>query len=434
MSNNNDDLASYDPRHPERLAKDLIWAPDGHIPAEYWALRAEQGQPLIEKDSPEKSGKTRELCWACGWTDRHQVHSSYTPRVKIFHARQNMGLWDIAGKWVLRDQPNDASAGNDLMTQKFLRAQPGHDIPLVPEILELSGPDDAVQLTLMRQARGERISNVWPRLSAAQREGYVRQMATIIRQLRQFTAPCAQKVDGSLLDDLIIGAARLDHETGAEPVERLVMGAVDPRYLNGRAVDVAQRLHVIELEFGVARNIEMQRAAERDVEHLQAAANGKQRQPFLQHARQQGKFPGVARRIGVLDQAQVGHGLPQEFQRNILAASEQQTVELLRHGFDARVPQAQVGVSAEDTRKVRFIDLANPCGDIFQPGRVRANVASRSTILRILKPGPSTFNGADAPRAQFYVIATTKTRPCDVLRLDKSIRDEIVRSPRNRHP
>ena len=56
-----------------------------------------------------------------------------------------MGLWDIGGQWVLRDQPNDASVGNDLMTQKFLRAQPSHKtnaIPLVPVMLELSRPAD----------------------------------------------------------------------------------------------------------------------------------------------------------------------------------------------------------------------------------------------------------------------------------------------------
>jgi hypothetical protein len=204
MSNDDDDddLAYYDPRHPERQAKDLVWAPDGKVPAGYKALRAEQGQPPVEQNWLEK---TRILCWACGWTNRHQLHSSYSPRVKIFHSRCNMGMWDIAGRWVLRDQPNDMSTGNDLMTQKFLRAQPGHTIPLVSDMLELSGPNDPVQLTLMRQARGRRLNVVWPQLSAAQREGYVRQMATIIQQLRQFTAPCAQKVDGSLLDDFVIG-------------------------------------------------------------------------------------------------------------------------------------------------------------------------------------------------------------------------------------
>ncbi|KAN0096582.1 hypothetical protein V8E51_015387 [Hyaloscypha variabilis] len=46
---------------------------------------------------------------------------------------------------------------------------------------------------------------VWRKLSAAQMASYVDQMAALIQQLRQFTAPHAQKVDGTPLDDLIIG-------------------------------------------------------------------------------------------------------------------------------------------------------------------------------------------------------------------------------------
>jgi hypothetical protein len=157
-----------------------------------------------------------------------------------------MGLWDIGGQWVLRDQLNDASVGNDLMTQKFLRAQPSHKtnaIPLVPVMLELSRPADPLQLTLMSQARGDRLMLVgfplfdsplghgthtfvktrhlsyfflkhmltrllpvvWRKLSAAQKASYLDQMAALIQQLRQFTAPHTQKVDGTPLDDLIIG-------------------------------------------------------------------------------------------------------------------------------------------------------------------------------------------------------------------------------------
>lgn len=107
---------------------------------------------------------------------------------------------------------NDASASNDFITQQFLRAQPDlaigtpdSPIPLVAEMLALSGPDDLVRFTLMRHARGKRLDNVWPSLSPVQKAGFVRQVAAIITALRRFTAPTAQKVDGSLLDDPTIG-------------------------------------------------------------------------------------------------------------------------------------------------------------------------------------------------------------------------------------
>lgn len=113
-------------------------------------------------------------------------------------------------RWILRDQPNDESAGNDVMTQQFLRAQPAgtHIVPLM-DMIELSGgssaPDDKVQLTLMRHARGRPLVEVWRKISLAQRESYIHQLADIIRSLRQFTAPRAQKVDGSPLDDCLVG-------------------------------------------------------------------------------------------------------------------------------------------------------------------------------------------------------------------------------------
>ena len=71
----NEDLARYDPSHPERQDEYLIWAPNGEEPEGYKALRATQGKAQVEQGWLEK---TRQLCWACGWwTNRHQLHSSY---------------------------------------------------------------------------------------------------------------------------------------------------------------------------------------------------------------------------------------------------------------------------------------------------------------------------------------------------------------------
>lgn len=201
----------HDPRHPEHERKDLIWGPHslrGHRVGNYAELRAKQGRPAVEEN---RLTETHEICSACGWTNYHQIHSSYSPRVRIHHTRQNMGLWDLAGQWVLRDEPNDTSKSYDFMTQKFLREQtgldvgPGGDVPLVAAQIALSRPEDKVNLTLMRQADGYPLDYMWPRASPAQRVSYMRQMANVIRSLRQFTRPSAQKVDGTLLDDFIIG-------------------------------------------------------------------------------------------------------------------------------------------------------------------------------------------------------------------------------------
>lgn len=92
------DAAFWDPQQPEAQVKDLMWAAGGKLPADYDALRAKQGRPAVERSWLYHENEEHQLCWACGWTERLQIHSSYSPRVKVFHARENMGMWNLAGK------------------------------------------------------------------------------------------------------------------------------------------------------------------------------------------------------------------------------------------------------------------------------------------------------------------------------------------------
>ncbi|TVY41428.1 hypothetical protein LCER1_G009343 [Lachnellula cervina] len=158
---------NIDYTHPEQHNKGLIFAPNHEMSEEVRAQR----KKMLHSDRTR-----RELCGACGWSTYNQLCSSYDPRIKIFYTRDNIGLWAIGTKWFIRDQPNDGSLGNDYMTQEFLRGQQGLDIPLIEEMRRLSKPTDAIHHTLMSRAQG----------------------------LRQFTAPTAQKVDGSRLDDNMI--------------------------------------------------------------------------------------------------------------------------------------------------------------------------------------------------------------------------------------
>ncbi|TVY91394.1 hypothetical protein LAWI1_G005185 [Lachnellula willkommii] len=185
----------YDYTHPERHHKGLVFAPNGEIPEEVSAQR----KKMCHYD-PTK----RELCRACGWSTYNELTSSYDPRIKIFDTRDNIGLWAIGSNWLIRDQPNDGSLGNDYMTQEFLRGQPGLDIPLIEEMRRLSKPTDAIHLTLMSRAQGVRLDTIWLTLTRPQKAKYRDQVANIIKQIRQFTAPTAQKVDGSRLNDVMI--------------------------------------------------------------------------------------------------------------------------------------------------------------------------------------------------------------------------------------
>ncbi|TVY35264.1 hypothetical protein LOCC1_G008110 [Lachnellula occidentalis] len=187
----------YDYTHPERHHKGLVWAPNGKIPDE---LRP-QREAMVHYD-PEM----HELCWACGWSSYNEITSSYGPRVKIFHTRDNIGMWAIGPKWLIRDQPNDGSLGNDYMTYQFLRNQPGLKIPLLDEMRSLSKPTDSIHFTLMSRAQGVGLDEIWDTLTPEQKSSYTDQLGDCLKQIRRFTASTAQKVDGSPLNDIIIGA------------------------------------------------------------------------------------------------------------------------------------------------------------------------------------------------------------------------------------
>jgi hypothetical protein len=189
---------NYDYTHPERHYKGLILSE--YESDEINKQRKKQGILDMYCHHPNQ-----ELCWSCGWSTYMELASSYGSRVKIMHVRENIGIWSIGSQWLLRDQPNDDTLGNDYMTQEFLRAQPGLTVPLIKEMRSLSGPTDKIHFTLMSRAQGVTLDSIWSTLTPEQKSGYKDQLTDFVRQIRQFTAPTAQKVDGSALDDVLIG-------------------------------------------------------------------------------------------------------------------------------------------------------------------------------------------------------------------------------------
>ncbi|KAI4113919.1 MAG: hypothetical protein LQ338_008093 [Usnochroma carphineum] len=194
----------YDNAHPERHHKGLTFIPEGGYTAEIKAQRRGLRKLGYAHGSVE-------LCWACGWNAYNEINSDYGPRIKIFHTRDNIGLWTIGSQWMIRDQPNDCTLGNDYMTQQFLRDQPSLNIPLVKEMRRLSGPTDKIHFTLMSRAQGVSLDSVWATLTAEQKSGIKDQLADILRQIRRFTAPRPQKIDGSPLDDVVVATCARRH-------------------------------------------------------------------------------------------------------------------------------------------------------------------------------------------------------------------------------
>ena len=190
--------------HPEKLYRGL-WTgdippprPDGYRVINYMQMPHDENGMINE-----------ELCWVCGWTAFAETHSSYASRLRIVYSRSNVGIWEVGTRWMISDRPNDATLGNDFITQEFLRKQPNHRIPLIQEMRKLNAPTDKVDLTLMSRVPGKPLVNIWGTLNHRQRASYTRQVANLIKQWRQFTSPVAQRVDGGLLDDQIFQCQRV---------------------------------------------------------------------------------------------------------------------------------------------------------------------------------------------------------------------------------
>lgn len=189
--------------HPEKLYSNLVYVGDEGMSKELLEKRRELKTTFDHYNNDQLQ---EILCWSCGWNVYNEILASYTSRLRIFHTRKNMGIWEVGSRWLIRNQPNDMSLGSDFMTQEFLRnQQPSLDIPLLKEMRLLSAPTDKVTITLMSRAQGVGLGQIFHKLSPEQILSYRNQLSNAIKQWRQFTSPVAKKVDGSRAEDWIIG-------------------------------------------------------------------------------------------------------------------------------------------------------------------------------------------------------------------------------------
>ncbi|TVY83318.1 hypothetical protein LSUE1_G004785, partial [Lachnellula suecica] len=189
--------------HPENVYKDIICEPEKGLSPFVQAQR--KGVRLVGTEWKGVNHRDDELCWSCGWTVYDQMTSSYGSRIRILHTNGSTGIWAVGSRWLIRDKPNDTSLGSDFMTQEFLRNQPNLDIPLIKEMRKLSAPTDKVDIILMSRAQGVGLDTIWDTLSLEQKKNYTNQLGNALKQLRQFTSSTAKKVDGSLMEDCLIG-------------------------------------------------------------------------------------------------------------------------------------------------------------------------------------------------------------------------------------
>jgi hypothetical protein len=187
---------------------DLTFQPKELIPE---VVFQPAGTELSAEDTKKLKGvryweETREsLCRACGWTTYNELTCSYLPRLRVFHTRGDSGLWTMGNDYALWDRSRDKGMNNDYITYQFLKEKGLKNIPLLEEMHQFGKSGDSHQFTVMSRAKGAPLRNVWPKLSREEQISYVDQLVAAIRELRQYTAPYPQRVDGGPLWDSFIG-------------------------------------------------------------------------------------------------------------------------------------------------------------------------------------------------------------------------------------
>src|SRR5205809_3442592 len=115
-----------------------------------------------------------------------------------------------------------------------------------------------------------------------------------------------------LLVGVIIGAPRLHFETGAQFVNRLMMRAIHFFKGMARFAVGSERLDIVRLLIGqvMACDVEMESAAEGDIEDLQSFADRENRKPAFDRLLDGVEFPAIAIGIHILfDYRQIGNRL-----------------------------------------------------------------------------------------------------------------------------
>jgi hypothetical protein len=195
-------MAPYDIGfRPEDLIPNIVFSPEGGT-----LTKDDEKKLQVSEADRCEHGDPELLCRACGWTTYHELCTSYLPRLRMFHVRENAGLWHMGNDWLIWDRPGDTGKGtNEYMTYKFLRDQETKDIPLVKEMYQFGKEGDQFVFTVMSRVKGVTLESIWTKLTLEEKRSYANQLIAALRELRQFTAPSPQRVDSSPLRDDIVG-------------------------------------------------------------------------------------------------------------------------------------------------------------------------------------------------------------------------------------
>ena len=123
-----------------------------------------------------------------------------------------------------------------------------------------------------------------------------------------------------LFDDVVGCAPGFNFQTCAESINRLMMGAIHFFKTMARFAIGSERLDIVRLLIRqvMASDVEMESAAERDIESLQSFADRENRKPPFDRMLDCVEFPAIAIAIHIFfDYRRIGNRLVQELGSNV---------------------------------------------------------------------------------------------------------------------
>lgn len=135
---------------------------------------------------------TENTCSACSWSPTRQDACRYQSHVKLFYGVSNRGVWSLGTNLILKERSTEPP-NFEVPNIRFLASRTS--IP-IPQIVEEWQEDDGACFLLTKRIRGQPLSEIWPKMTLADKERVAKQTVEYLLQLRGLHSDRMESIGG----------------------------------------------------------------------------------------------------------------------------------------------------------------------------------------------------------------------------------------------
>lgn len=135
---------------------------------------------------------TENTCSACSWSPTRQDACRYQSHVNLFYGVSNRGVWSLGSNLILKERSSDPP-NFEAPNVRFLASRTS--IP-IPQIVEEWQEDDGASFLLTKRIRGQTLSEIWPKMTSADKERVAKQTAEYLMQLHELRSDRLESIGG----------------------------------------------------------------------------------------------------------------------------------------------------------------------------------------------------------------------------------------------